>query len=343
MAFRIPPNLKPKCSEANGYCSSLRFQGKSSIAGVEKNSKPGIPPPPPPPPSPEPSPTPTPSITPPNTPTPSITPTMTVTPTMTNTPSPTPYGPPLTFLVETTFSVPSINLGFMDEGTYSGVIDWGDGSVLPMSSNADGIHMYAATGTYEVKVYGTIIGLQIGTLLQAQRTRFLEVKQWGTLQAYNNSFNLMFGYCSQLKLSGVTDVLNLQGVTATSFMFGSTNSDNNTLTTINRIDEWDVSSVMTFERMFSRINQFNGDVSSWNVSAATNMIGMFNGVDSFDRDISGWDVSNVTNMNFMFTDAFTFNQDLSSWCVSLIPTAPTSFDTGASSWVLPRPIWGTCP
>jgi len=333
MAFRIPPNLKPKCSEANGYCSSLRFQGKSSIAGVEKNSKPGIPPPPPPPPTPSNTPTPIP-------PSPSATPI----PTPSVTPSPSsPYGPPLTFLVETTFSIPSINLGFMDEGTYSGVIDWGDGSVLPMSSNADAIHTYAATGIYEVKVYGTIIGLQIGTLLQSQRGRFLEVKQWGTLQAYNNSFNLMFGYCPQLKLSGVTDVLNLQGVTATSFMFGSTNSDNNTLTTINRIGEWNVSSVMTFERMFSRINQFNGDVSSWNVSAATNMIGMFNGVDSFDRDISGWDVSNVTNMNFMFTDAFAFNQDLSSWCVSLIPTAPTSFDTGASSWVLPRPIWGTCP
>ena len=38
-----------------------------------------------------------------------------------------------------------------------------------------------------------------------------------------------------------------------------------------------------------------------------------------------------------------FNQDLSSWCVSLIPSLPSNFDTGATSWVLLRPVWGTCP
>lgn len=327
MAFKAPGgNFKGKCNPAKGCVRVPQI-----IKNI--NTAPGVPPPPPPPPTPSVTPTPIP-------PSPSATPI----PTPSVTPSPSsPYGPPLTFLVETTFSVPSINLGFMDEGTYSGVIDWGDGSVLPMSSNADAIHTYAATGTYEVKVYGTIIGLQVGALLQSQRARFLEVKQWGTLQAYNNSFNLMFGYSSQLKLTGVTDVLNLQGVTATSYMFGATNSDNNSITTINRIDEWDMSSVKEMQYMFSRINQFNGDITSWNVSAATNMSGMFNGVDNFDRNISGWDVSNVTNMNFMFADAFAFNQDLSSWCVTLIPSIPTGFDTGASSWALPRPVWGTCP
>jgi len=54
-------------------------------------------------------------------------------------------------------------------------------------------------------------------------------------------------------------------------------------------------------------------------------------------------VSNVTYMSYMFAYAFAFNQDLSGWCVSLIPTEPTSFDIGATAWVLPRPVWGTCP
>jgi surface protein len=262
---------------------------------------------------------------------------------MTNTPSPTAYGPPLIFVVQTNAINQQVNLGFMDEGTYSGVIDWGDGIVSPMSSALSGLHTYTAIGTYEVKVYGTIIGLQIGALPQSQRLRFKEVKQWGTVQAYNNSFSLMFGNSPNLVLTGVTDVLNLQGVTSTTFMFGSSIGDNTSITTINRIGEWDVSSVITFERMFSRINQFNDDLSSWNVSAATNMIGMFYSINNFDRDISSWDVSNVTNMDFMFTESSSFNQDLSSWCVSLIPIEPTSFDTDASSWVLPRPIWGTCP
>ena len=40
--------------------------------------------------------------------------------------------------------------------------------------------------------------------------------------------------------------------------------------------------------------------------------------------------------------ATAFNQDLAGWCVSPIPSH-TDFDTGATSWTEPRPIWGTCP
>jgi len=45
----------------------------------------------------------------------------------------------------------------------------------------------------------------------------------------------------------------------------------------------------------------------------------------------------------MFYGAAAFNQDLSGWCVSLITSSGTNFDNGATSWVLPRPVWGTCP
>lgn len=48
-------------------------------------------------------------------------------------------------------------------------------------------------------------------------------------------------------------------------------------------------------------------------------------------------------MDQMFYGATSFNQDLSGWCVSNIPSLPNGFDTGATSWVLPKPIWGTCP
>jgi hypothetical protein len=48
-------------------------------------------------------------------------------------------------------------------------------------------------------------------------------------------------------------------------------------------------------------------------------------------------------MTAMFNNTTLFNQDLSSWCVTNIPSIPSAFDTGATSWVLPRPVWGTCP
>jgi surface protein len=73
------------------------------------------------------------------------------------------------------------------------------------------------------------------------------------------------------------------------------------------------------------------------------MQNMFSSTPTFNQDISGWDVVNVTNMAFMFQFASSFNQDLSSWCVTNIPSLPTNFDLNATSWVLPKPIWGTCP
>jgi hypothetical protein len=51
----------------------------------------------------------------------------------------------------------------------------------------------------------------------------------------------------------------------------------------------------------------------------------------------------VTDMRYMFFSASSFNQDLSGWCVELIPSEPGPFDDFATSWILPRPIWGTCP
>jgi len=51
----------------------------------------------------------------------------------------------------------------------------------------------------------------------------------------------------------------------------------------------------------------------------------------------------VSKMAWMFDKAYAFNQDLSGWCVKNITSKPTNFDYGASSWTMPRPIWGTCP
>lgn len=85
------------------------------------------------------------------------------------------------------------------------------------------------------------------------------------------------------------------------------------------------------------------NVIDWDVSNLTSTINMFYGSVLFNQDISNWDVSNVESMHQMFNGSASFNQDLSGWCVSKIPEEPGDFDVGATSWVLPRPIWGTCP
>ena len=120
------------------------------------------------------------------------------------------------------------------------------------------------------------------------------------------------------------------------------------------ISSWNVSSVIYMDYMFAG-SDFNQNISTWDVNSVIYMESMFRGASSFNSDISGWDVSSVLHtysseslnytqgMKAMFKDASSFNQDLSSWCVSRIPSAPPSFDTGATSWTEPRPIWGTCP
>jgi surface protein len=109
------------------------------------------------------------------------------------------------------------------------------------------------------------------------------------------------------------------------------------------ISGWDVSNVTDMSAIFSFTNQFNQDISGWNVSNVTDMRYMFWSAAAFNQDISSWDVSNVTDMSTMFSSAIVFNQDLSSWCVILIPSTPIGFSSAAFAWVLPKPIWGTCP
>ncbi len=134
------------------------------------------------------------------------------------------------------------------------------------------------------------------------------------------------------------------------------------------IGVWDTSSVTNMDWMFGSALVFNQPIGNWDTSSVTDMYGMFWGASAFNSDISGWDTSNVTNMNYvfynasafnqnisdwdtsnvismygMFEEASAFNQNLSGWCVTNFPSKPADFDTGATSWTEPRPVWGTCP
>jgi surface protein len=109
------------------------------------------------------------------------------------------------------------------------------------------------------------------------------------------------------------------------------------------IGRWNTSSVVAMGSMFDGASSFNQDIGSWDTSKVGDMQNMFRNATSFNQDIGAWDTSKVHNMSRMFYGASLFNQDLSGWCVSRIASKPTDFDAGAAGWVLPRPIWGTCP
>ena len=103
------------------------------------------------------------------------------------------------------------------------------------------------------------------------------------------------------------------------------------------------SNITNMSSTFNSASSFNGDISHWDTSNVTDMHYMFGGATSFNQDISSWNTSSVLYMTDMFNGATSFNQDLSGWCVPLINTSPNAFNSGASNWTLPKPVWGTCP
>jgi surface protein len=204
------------------------------------------------------------------------------TPTPTITSTVTPTQPEKAFI--SIWSGSSVTLPYNAIGTYTGTIDWGDGSVSA-NTFANRTHAYSGNGPWTITITGTITGWATGSA-PTESNKLLEIKQWNNVR---NVFGqaASFSGCSNLVLTGVTDTYNFSGITNTQTMFTNCNS----ITTINNI-------------------------SSWSVSGVTNMGNMFNGCINFNDNITTWDVSNVTSLSNMLYSASSFNQNLGSWDIS---------------------------
>jgi surface protein len=263
-------------------------------------------------------------------------------------------------------SVTDMNLMFRSATVFNGDIGgWDVSSVIDMSN------MFAAApafnrdiGGWDVSGVTDMAGMFSGAIAFSQ-----DIGDWD-VSSVTNMLGMFFAANAFNQDIGEWDVSN---VTSMRSMFAHNDVFNQD------IGRWDVSSVTNMSRMFELALAFNQDIGNWNTGNVTDMASMFSGRDSgtsfgrtaptafnrnigrwdvssvrlmtamfdgatsFNQDIGAWDVSSVTRMNVMFRNALVFNRNLSRWCVSNITTAPSSFDSGASAWVLPRPLWGTCP
>ena len=203
-----------------------------------------------------------------------------------------------------------ITLPLISGGTYNFWIDWGDGSTTNVTSYSQiysgetlpRTHTYTTAGIYTVRITGTIIGF--GFNLTGDRLKITSILSWGKLRLGTGSV-LTFYNCDNLNLNNVSDILDLTGTTSLyGFIFG-----NKVTTTINRINEWDFSSVTNMENSFAGTLLFNQPLS-FNSVNVTNMSGLFAGTKAFNSDVT-INTSKVTNMYSMFGGALVFNKPLS--------------------------------
>ena len=225
-----------------------------------------------------------------------------------------------------------IQLPLTINGTYDFIVDWGDGSIDTITSwnQAETLHTYSSSGTYTITIGGQCEGIRFANT--GDRLKILSVSSWGDFELANGN-NGHFQGCSNLDLTFVSDVLNIGNCDNLGSMFVSYS-----FATINNIELWDVSNVVSMNAMFSNCPLFNSNISSWNTSNCNNISLMFNNATNFNQPIGSWNVSNVLSMSSMFRNAISFNQSLNSWDVSNVTSMQimffnaTNFNQPIGSW-----------
>ena len=106
------------------------------------------------------------------------------------------------------------------------------------------------------------------------------------------------------------------------------------------INDWDVSQITDFSRLFSNPNcrGFDSTLDKWNTSSGTTFASMFEGAAKFSQHLNKWETSRATYMEGMFYDATSFNGDIAAWDTARVQSMQymfakaTSFDRDISSW-----------
>ena len=235
-----------------------------------------------------------------------------------------------------------IELPLLSGGTYNFWIDWGDGSTTNVTSYSQRTHTYASAGTYTLRATGTVGIWQFAN--GGDKLKILTVSSWGKLILGSNTFN----GCSNLTLSGVTDIPDLSTVTSFQATFFSCSK----ITTIGRINEWNTSTITSTIQMFHGCTLFNSNISNWNVSNITAFNQMFFTAGAFNNGYAygivntlPWITTNAITFNQAFTGAVAFNSNISAFNVSKVTNFTqmfqnaNSFNNGYASGVSNQLPW----
>ena len=218
-------------------------------------------------------------------------------------------------LKEKSSNANQIKLPLPNIGTYSILVDWGDGNTDTITTwnSPNTLHTYAVPGTYSVRISGdpfnwrneltsffTFNPLTTNqAVIPGDKLKIKKISSWGKLKLGTQSF----AGCSNLTLDAVTDIPDLSGVTSFFNTFGGCSK----ITTIRRVNEWNTITINNFNGIFSGCTLFNQDLGNWKVDNATNLQDMFSFAPEFNNggtsSLNNWDVSKVTTFTNMFRQA----------------------------------------
>ena len=226
-----------------------------------------------------------------------------------------------------------IKLPFTPEGNYNCLVDWGDGTtdIITNGVQYETTHIYDEPGIYTVTIDGLYKGWKFNN--GGDKLKIKKVLQWGDLHIRNNAG---FWGCTNLTMATVTDVLNLTETPSLFSMFRECDF----LNAINRVNEWDTSSITSFHAAFLGCRRFNQNLEGWDTSAVVDMAYTFYNADDYNQNLDGWDVSNVINMYRMFYSAAVFNGQVNTWDVGNVTNmngifAHGTFNQDIKAW---RPV-----
>ena len=203
----------------------------------------------------------------------------------------------------------SITLPYFSDGNYNGLIDWGDGTIT-LNSYSDRTHTYSSAGEYTVTVKGLVKGFNFNETTSDNKSRILNISQWGLLGFANNQTHAI-GNLSNLPNFNITasDIPDLTDFdTMESFFEGCP-----ALVYNKKINSWDISGKVSLKNTFKGCDLFNEPLNIWDTSSVTNMEGTFRCL-TFNNAVYSWEVSNVTTFQNMFGPSF--NDDIGKWDVS---------------------------
>lgn len=156
-----------------------------------------------------------------------------------------------------------IQIATINGGTYNFVVEWGDGlsDTITTFNQPETTHTYAAgAGTYEITITGVCIKWRWSA--NADKEKLIEISNWGKTNLTINNPTAFFG-CINLVVTA-TDSPTLSG----NIQAGLFNCPSFTSGTEN----WDTSSVTSFNSFFGFSTSWNEDVSKWDITNVTSFL-----------------------------------------------------------------------